>query len=120
MNTDYGITPVAPIELALAFGSARAALAKTGGDLRLALFYVHNRERIASAPDVRPTECGLCSELRAAATREAVVEAWCCIEDGGGRPTVAAVARECGFGWARCKRLLVAAGVPVRGRRRPE
>ena len=53
-NTNYGQRAVSVGEIVAVFGSAAAAYRATGGDERLALFYLANPERVVDAPKVKP------------------------------------------------------------------
>jgi hypothetical protein len=65
-NTNYGIRPVTPEELAAVCGTARRAVEITGGDEATALFYLNNAELIPNAAPAK-TYClsGFGANLRA-------------------------------------------------------
>lgn len=96
-NYEYGLRPVEAHEALAVFGTAASALRATGGDSKLALFYIWNPDRAREAGEV--SKCGVVDSLRseleeiAEAERAGIAaEAW--NADG----TIAAVMRACKCG----------------------
>lgn len=119
VNTNYGDRPVSAEEIVAVFGgSADAALKATGGENRLALFYVHNPELAVNAARVTALETDLTGELRRMrdeqseqekvrrqverleGIRQAAREAW------AASGTIAAVMRACRVGRPAARRLV--------------
>ena len=70
-NADYGIRPVTIPEIIKACGSARRALEITGGCEKLALFYLHNPEKIGAAGEVSERETDMRDALKGRARDDA-------------------------------------------------
>jgi hypothetical protein len=70
-SANYGIRPVTIPEIIKACGSARRALEITGGCEKLALFYIHNPEKIGTAGGVSERETGMRDALKVRARDDA-------------------------------------------------
>lgn len=81
-NANYGIRPVTVAEIVKACGSAKRALEITGGCEKLALFYLHNPEKIAGAGAVSQRDNGMRNTLKGLASDD----------DYGARMDAAAIA----------------------------
>lgn len=108
-NTSYPLRPISPAEVVALFGSTDRALSATGGDESVALLYLNNPDKAASAPPLHPRESWLSAALRErlrkereAADAAAARSTWQSLE----KPSVSAVALAIGSGWRRAKRLL--------------
>lgn len=119
-NTNYGIRDVdLPVAVKL-FGSARRALACTGGDDRLLLLYLNSPAKVESAPEVREYEANkYAARLREMVRsedeiefRESVRKAWDSIT---GRKTLVACAEVLGVHPKTARKRLASIGLwPVR------
>lgn len=107
-NTNYGLSRPSVEQAVVAFGSARSALEKTGGDIPTLCFFIHNPGLVASCNSITEARGELYSELRDAAELAEVAEAWDSQE--GDKKSVAEVMRRVGMGFPKAKRLLIEAG----------
>ena len=106
MNTDYGLRVPTRDEIRATFTTLQRAVQVTGGDINLLLLYIHNPDRIATAPEVDPFPSEFAKKLREDSLSERVVAEWQGLEN----PHVATVADKLGIGWRTARDLLVRAG----------
>lgn len=108
-NTSYPLRQITAAEVVRLFGSAERALEATAGDESVALLYLNNPGKAASAPPLTPRDGWLAVALREQLRREQeaadAAEArnvWRSLD----KPSITAVALLIGSGWRRAKRLL--------------
>jgi len=118
-NTNYGMRPVDPAEIATVCGTARRAVEITGGDEATALFYLHNADLIPlalPAKNISLSDFGASlralrdeqEEYQRRTERQALIaemkrkasEAWT------EKHTYTAVMRACGVGRDKARRLV--------------
>ena len=106
MNTDYGLRVPTRDEIRATFTTLQRAVQVTGGDINLLLLYIHNPDRIATAPEVERHPSEFAKKLREDSLSESVVAVWQSLE----KPHVTTVADQLGIAWKTARNLLVRAG----------
>ncbi len=107
VTSDYKLRVPELRELHAVFGSYRAALKKTGGEIKLACFYIANPAAAASAADcAEDSSSPITKPLALAADNEDVRAAWSVIADSKRKRPVSELMRRTGLSRERVKATL--------------